>query len=133
LYVIVVLGVSMVEFIFVGFGITNAIVYLSVSEWLRKIISGISDEEFKSMLLLQRFKRDNTYSFRRRWFGKIVRCHACCGFWVGIFLSYLGYRDIFESVPRWVEIEIDICGGFLLSCSNFLIWLIARKLGAEEL
>jgi len=116
---------SALEFAIIGFGITNALTYLSVLEWYRKILSGLSDVEFDFYVVKQ-----GRSSFRGKWIGKLVRCHACTGFWVGVFLSYLTGADIFDYGHRIVGC---MAGGFFLSCTSFFMWLVARKLGAEEL
>lgn len=117
---------SALAFAIIGFGITNALAYLSIFSFYRKIASGISDADF------ERKSRDGLLpGFRARWIGGLVRCHACTGFWVGVFLAYVTGADILMTCGHMIT--RCIAGGFFLSCTSFFMWLVARKLGAEEL
>lgn len=114
-------------FIFIGFSITNAVAFLHVFSIFRRIISGLSDAGFRLMI-----REGVKLSFRERFFGKLVRCHACMGFWVGAFLSWYGGGCISRYVDNLSQIDTIVADGFMLSGANFIIWLVLRKLGAEE-
>lgn len=109
-------------FFAIGFSITNSLVYLHVFHWFRKLVSGVTDVQFES---------DKPIGFRQETIGGLVRCHTCMGFWVGILLSW-GYGGfINEYMDLMYPVNI-LCDGLLLSSNNFFLWLVARKLGAEE-
>ena len=118
-------------FLLVGFSITNAVVFLHVFHWLRHLASGMTDREFHIAVELKRGQR--LEGFRNAYLGRMVRCHACMGFWVGLLLSilysgfvcrYLDFLSLYDSV---------IADGFLLSGFNFCVWVMLRKFGAESL
>jgi hypothetical protein len=114
-------------FLAVGFSITNTLVFLHVFHWLRVLISGLTDREFQN-----RTMRRGLQGFRQEYLGRLVRCHACAGFWVGVSLSLIGAGSISEYMD--LSFPLDVVGdGFLLSVSNFGFWLVLRRLGAEEL
>jgi len=129
---------SLFLFLLIGFSVTNALTFLHVFLWFRTLVSGVSDKKFEHIV-----SRDNDdtvpYSvlkrftlFRYEYLGRLVRCHACMGFWVGVCLSLLQGGFITEYMQCAYDLFF-LWDGFLLSGSNFFIWLIARKLGAEEL
>lgn len=99
------------------------LVFLHIFHWFRKLTSGITDEEFRNKKL---------EGFREEFIGRLVRCHTCMGFWVGVFLS-LFYESISAQYIEFPSLSYVIFDGILLSGNNFFVWLIARKLGAEEL
>jgi len=114
-------------FVLIGFSITNAVVFLHVFAWLRSVISGLSDNEFEFAS-----HKGTLEGFRQKVLGRLFRCHACTGFWVGGFLS----ASLGGFISEYVELSFtfDVVGsGLLLSCTNFIIWVVLRKLGAEEL
>lgn len=114
-------------FLFVGFSVTNAIVFLHVFAWFRKLVSGVSDADFRTLAFERRL------SLRGATVGRLVRCHACTGFWVGglLSLSHGGFIvDYIEALPGW---EGAIADGFLVSGGNFVLWVFLRHLGAEEM
>ena len=110
-------------FLAIGFSITNTVAYLHVFHWLRYAISGVSDVEFEML---------KTPGFRKRFIGRLVRCHACLGFWIGILLSF-GYGGFINEYMDLTYPVTMVCDGFLLAGNNFFLWLVARRLGAEEL
>lgn len=118
---------SLLLFLLIGFSITNALVFLHAFHWLRIFISGMTDWVFSLAI-----KKRMLHGFRNAYLGRFVRCHACMGFWVGVSLSLLagGFINKYMGLSF---IEVVIGDGFLLSGSNFFIWLVLRKLGAEEL
>ena len=114
-------------FILVGFSITNTLVFLHVFHWMRSLVSGLTDMEFSEAV-----SRRWLTGFRQAYLGRLVRCHACMGFWVGVSLSLIGWGPISEYMDLLFPLDV-IGDGFLLSGSNFFAWLVLRKLGAEEL
>jgi len=119
---------ALLIFLFVGFSITNAITFLHVSHWFRILVSGFDDDDFREYS-----KQGKIEGFREEYLGRLVRCHACMGFWVGCFLSWYcgGFIDEYMTI-RAIPDAI-IADGLMLSFFNFFTWLIFRKLGAEEL
>ena len=117
-------------FVLVGFSITNAIVFLHMFEWLRQLACGLDDFGFRKAIFRNRVK---PCGFRVTFIGRLFHCHACMGFWVGVLLSvaYGGFiLDHIDSISLYESVALD---GFLLSGTNFIAWVILRKLGAEEL
>lgn len=111
----------------IGFSVTNTLAYLHVFHWLRSLVSGLTDREFNARVL-----RRGLQGFRQEYLGRLVRCHACLGFWVGVSLSLIGLGSISEYVD--LSFPLDVVGdGFLVSGTNFFVWLVLRRLGAEEL
>jgi len=117
---------SALAFAIVGFGIANALAYLSIFSFYRKSVSGISDADFE-----QKVRDGRLRGFRAVYLGRLVRCHTCTGYWVGVFLAYVTDADILMTCGH--VITRCIAGGFFLSCTSFFMWLVARRLGAEEL
>ena len=119
-------GLAMLIFIFlvIGFSITNTIVFMHVCAWLRKLVCGVDDATFRSQ---------PKQGFRVGWLGRLFHCHTCMGFWVGVLLSYFHGGFIVEYVDSLGRVESAIGDGFLLSAFNFALWLVLRRLGAEEL
>jgi len=114
-------------FLAVGFAITNTLVFLHVFHWLRVLVSGITDKRF-----YRAASNDKLNGFRNGYVGRLVRCHACTGFWLGVSLSlvYGGF------ISRYMDLSFPgdvLADGFMLSGSNFCVWVVLRKLGAEEL
>lgn len=117
-------------FLVVGFGATHALVFLHVFHWLRRLVSGISDREFSRAARWRQGKR--LRGFRQEYLGRLVRCHACTGFWVGVSLSL--FHGSFISEYMVLPFPADVMGdGIVLSCFSFCLWVVLRKLGAEEL
>jgi hypothetical protein len=114
-------------FLAIGFSITNAMSFLHVSSWLRKAVSGLTDLQFSI-----KAEQNELSGLRQAWLGRLVRCHACLGFWVGGFLSVLfqGFISEYMEVSFAGSVILD---GFLLSGFNFVLWVVLRKLGAGEL
>jgi hypothetical protein len=93
---------------------------------LRLLVSGMSDKEF-----FDKAHSGTLCGFCEVYLGRLIRCHACTGFWVGIFLSLLHEGFIHNRIANhWTGILFD---GFLLSAFNFVFWIALRRLGAEEL
>lgn len=115
-------------FLIVGFSITNAIVFLHVFGWLRRLIAGISDAEFN-----EKAGQGTLKGFRRAFLGRLLHCHACLGFWVGSFLSISFGGFIQEYVEVGSLPIVVLLDGFLLSGSNFILWVFLWRHGAEEL
>lgn len=113
-------------FFCVGFSATNILVFLHVCHWLRELVSGLSDEGFRLKCKV------GGLSVREAYLGRLMRCHACMGFWVGVSLSALYGGFITEYMV--LSFPADVIGdGLLLSFFNFLLWVVLRKLGAEDL
>ena len=107
-------------FLTVGFAITNALVYLHLFHWLRKLVSGVSDNKFCDLSL-----SGNLYGIRQTVLGRLFRCHTCIGFWVGIVLTWIEFNWSIKVHP--------IIGGFLLSGFNFILWTVLVRLGVHKL
>ena len=118
---------SLFLLLFIGFSVTNAVAYLHVFHWLRRLVSGVSDKEFYSVI------SSGEVNFRVSFLGRLLRCHACFGFWVGVFLySFNGNPIVEEMIVCGPVVEV-IGFGFLQLGFNSFAWLILRRLGAEEL
>lgn len=115
-------------YIVVGFSITNSIVFLHIFSWFRRLVSGMSDSSF-----LQQSRTLSLRGFRAAWLGRLVRCHACMGFWVGAFLSAVCGGFINEYMEFGFPYSQHVADGLFLSGTNFMVWVALRKLGAEEL
>jgi hypothetical protein len=119
--------VSLIFILFIGFSVTHAVAYLHVFHWLRKLISGVSDKEFYMVIT------SGEVNFRASFFGRLLRCHACLGFWVGVFLYSFNGNPIVEEMVVHGPIVEAVCSGFLQLGFNSFAWLILMRLGAEEL
>lgn len=121
---------DLIIFLVCVLSISHTIVFLHITHWFRKLVSGVSDGNFILYTMTGAFGKSNR--FRNAYLGRLVRCHACMGFWIGSFLSLLYGGFIIDYVD--VPIIVGIIGdGFFASIFNFFAWLILRKLGAEEL
>ena len=116
-----------VLFFLVGFSITNSIVFLHVFSWFRNLISGMNDNEFQVKAGSKLLK-----GFREEYLGRVVRCHACMGFWVGVFLS-VSFGGVISKYVIMCEFLSYVFDGFSLSGFNFLIWVLLRRLDVEDL
>jgi len=122
---------ALLFFLLVRFSITNAIVFLHVFHWFRKLVSGLTDRQF---YLATAFKQGQRLDgFREAYLGRLVRCHACMGFWVGLLLSVLYKGFICRYLDFLSVYDTVIADGFLLSGFNFCVWVVLRKLEAESL
>ena len=115
-------------FLLIGFSVTNSIVFLHVFAGLRDVVSGIDDTGFyaesRSGLLI---------GFREAFIGRLFRCHACMGFWVGLVMSICFGGFVCR---YWLVDNVFILAcldAFLLSGFNFIVWVVLRRLGSEEL
>lgn len=90
-------------------------------------MSGISDDAFSQLV-----SRKELLTWREANLGRLVRCHACSGFWVGMGISLWQCGFVSEFFIGGM-LEIAILDGFLLSGFNFCLWILLKKLGAEEL
>ncbi len=115
-------------FLAVGFSITNAVVFLHVFSWLRKLVCGLSDKEFHKLA-----HGGMLSGFRGGFLGRLFHCHACMGFWIGVLLSLRLGGIIVEHVSAISQLEGIVADGFLLSGFNFCLWVVFRKLGVEEM
>ena len=115
-------------FVAIGFAAANALVFLHVFAWLRRLVSGVSDTEFDEAAREGRLK-----GFRRAWLGRLVRCHACMGFWIGVGISawWGGLSD--EYLQFLGVIGTLAADGLLLSGACFGIWVVLRRLGAGSM
>lgn len=118
-----------VAWLFLGFSITNIVVYQHVFSWMREFITGISDKRFFELAVTGDLDR---FGFRIRSMGRLVHCHACFGFWCGLSLCLLGGHPIVESMTSCFPVGCFYAGA-IQSGFNLVMWLILRKLGAEEL
>jgi len=116
-------------FLSIGFSITNAVVFLHVFHWLRRAVSGLSDHDFYEMV---QKKRGRSVGFRTSYLGRLVRCHACVGFWIGVFLSLISGSFINEYMSLSFPIDV-VADGLLMSGFNFVVWVILKRHGATEL
>lgn len=118
----------MFTFLLVGFAITNMLVFLHVGHWFRKLVSGLTDTEFFTMMCNP---TPRLTTFRHVWLGRLVRCHACMGFWVGLGMSLVCGPNAYFCVDCGLYYADAVGDGLLVSGSNFIVWLVCRKLGAE--
>ena len=118
---------EMLIFLSCGFAITNAVVFLHAFHWWRKLSSGLADSEFEFLAA-----QGHLRGWRAQYIGRLVRCHACTGFWVGAFLSLIcgGFIIDYVDIP---DISGVIGDGLVLSGFNFVLWVVLRKLGVEDL
>lgn len=118
----------LVLFLAVGFSIVNAITFLHVFHWFRRLVSGATDRMFREVAA-----SGEPLSLRMATVGRLVRCHACTGFWVGVLLSWVYGGFIVAYVGSLSRFESMVADGFLLSGFSLAAWVILRRLGAEEL
>lgn len=123
---------TFVLFLSVGFGITNALAHLRAFEWFRRIVSGITDEKFRRLSSCNRLT-----GCRSNFLGGLLRSHASLGILVGslmyVFLYLISRDSIMEMRITEYSVADTVLFGFLQSSVNFVVWLILRRLGAEEL
>jgi hypothetical protein len=123
---------TFVLFLSVGFGITNAFAHLRSFEWFRRVLSDITDEKFYRLSSCNRLT-----GYRSKFLGGLLRSHASLGVIVGALMYaflYIISRDsiIYMRITEYSVLD-TILFGFLQSSVNFVVWLILRRLGAEEL
>lgn len=125
-------------------GLTMAFSKLYVGKWFREGISGIGDEQFYGQagsryedpdryLSDPKFKLPWSYcevswGFRQSYLGRLVRCPACSGFWIGLVMSGAVFLD-YMSYFSYVHCVMYALGGSALS---ILFWFILVKLGVLE-
>lgn len=117
-------------FVLASFGLSNALAFLHIGLPFRILVSGLSDKQF-----YLRIKYDRLRGVRQTVLGRACRCHACIGFWIGAILS-LGWAAQFDyALVGNVSVRIAqlVLGGLVASGSNFIIWVILKRLGAELL
>lgn len=115
-------------YLVMGFALTNAAAFLHIGHRFRKAVSGLSDDQFR--VLAHNKLLDG---FRQEMLGRLVRCHACAGFWIGSLLSLLHGGFIVEYMRVNSTVEQVVGDGLLLSGSNFILWVLLRWFKAEEL
>ena len=125
-------SVVLIGLLIIGFSITNLIVFLHVFHFLRTFVSGINDQQFLIASSCHRL-----HGFRQVYLGRLMRCHACMGFWVGLALYLLLHFCIKTDIINMGWTTSTFCNalGYALfqSIANFGFWLVFRRLGAEEL
>lgn len=126
-----VLNMHLFLFLAVGFGVSNAIAYLRAFEWLRKVVSGLSDVQFEYSLK-DEGETETRISVIRDFFGHGIRCHACIGFWIGMILSMLAGSVSLGGLTDCRAIAV-VADGLLLSASNFVLWTVLSGIGAKDL
>lgn len=95
-------------------GLTLAITKLYVFKWFRELVTGISDKEFNRDVGTD---LETSWGFRRKYFGRLFRCPACTGFWVGLFFSGIPHLEFIRNLNDVFE-----CFKFGLSASFFCIF-----------
>jgi len=110
-----------------GFAITNAVSFLHIGHGLRKAVCGLPDDDFFALA-----KQGALRGVRRSFFGRLVHCHACTGFWVGCLLS-LEHGGFIVKYMNVSIAEQTVGDGLLLSGFNFILWVVLVRLGAQEL
>ena len=121
--------VALVEYWLAVFGLANAIVFLHVGRPVRESITGVTDEEFRRRM---GGHGGGLSSWRHSVIGRMFRCHACMGFWVGIPLAVLHW-GVPPYCPDPALIKISICSSLSASAFNFIVWTVLVKLGADKL
>jgi len=104
----------MLIFISGAIGISIAFTKLMIFEVLRGLLSGISDSDFYFS-----HKKNNHW---QAYVGKLVRCPACFGFWVGS----IGYYFIQKAVV--VE---SLLVGFSVCWLALFFWSVMEKMGVK--
>lgn len=120
---------EIIFFCLTAFGITNALSFLHVGHWFRRLVCGLWDKGFYHCLRNDHLG-DYLEGFRQRVLGRLVHCHACLGFWVGFGLSAGGLGPFWAGDLWWLAAIMD---GFFVSSVNFILWVTLRKLGADKL
>lgn len=115
-------------YLVMGFALTNAFAFLHIGHGFRKAVCGLPDRDFFALA-----KQGALRGVRRSFFGKLVHCHACLGFWIGCLLSLAHGGFIVEYMKVGSTVEAVVMDGLLLSGFNFILWVILVRLGAEEL
>lgn len=124
--------ISLVEYWMAVFGLTLVLTKLHVFKWFREGVSGVSDWDFDEMAGTR--EEDIYWEFRQSTIGRLLRCPACMGFWVGAAMALPYWFDL-EYIAKldlwWVCFYCFVSG---LSASAFCMagWLVFKKLGAER-
>ena len=105
------------------FGVTNALVFLHVGTSIRRWVSGVSDETFQRGNAHRQSKRP---TFRSVYLTRLVRCHACAGFWIG---SLFSFARLFFQTERSITsiVALSFYEGASASCICFLVWVAIKK------
>lgn len=101
------------------------IVFQYVFSWLRKVVTGMSDEQF-----YQRIQAGTISGFRNAFLGRLFRCHTWMGFWVGGELYALGAYGFIGDITHHAVLGY-ILAGLLQSVFNTVAWMALLKLGAQ--
>ena len=116
--------VALLEYWLAVFGLTNAITFLHIGKPIREFFSGVSDDDFYERARCVSGKGLQTW--RHAFIGRLFRCHACMGFWVGIPLAlFFQKADIF--VIEYDVIASAICASLSASAVNFIIWALIHR------
>lgn len=146
-------GMDLVVYFLSVIGMTLAFAKLYVGKFIRELISGIKDEQFYEEVGTEKEDRQrmarkvsdswclhykiNTgvflkwcegWSFRQSYIGRLVRCPACSGFWIGLLIACLRFLDLY-SVESYILCVSYALGGSALS---LLFWGTMVKFGIME-
>ncbi len=115
-----------IPYLLTTFGLTNALAFLHVGRPFRHAASGLTDAEFRTMA-------DKGYleGFRQCVIARMVRCHACMGFWMGCLLSPAYWAG--PGTSPMVIIQHVSHDGLAASAFCFIVWVALWRLGAEKL
>jgi len=83
------------------FGLTLAMTKLYVGKKYREIVSGISDLDFYTG---HNNPFEESWSTWQSYVGRLVRCPACTGFWVGCLMAIIYWFDFPNS--EWTSFEM---------------------------
>lgn len=84
-------------------GATTAITKLYVGRPVRRWVSGLSDTRFESEIGTP---KESWWGFRASILGRLVRCPACTGFWVGLIFASLVALDVVFSLSSVVDAAV---------------------------
>lgn len=96
---------NIILFLVVGFGVTNMLASLTIFEWFRKFVSGVSDEAYSRLSSCNRLQ-----GCRASLLGRLVRSHASLGVVIGCILYvslYLISQDSIINMKMTGRIAVD--------------------------
>lgn len=119
----------LLTFTVICFAVSIAVTQLHAFGWLRRLVSGLWDKEWYPFIARDSQRNDfdptnhRIRKFRVFFLGRLIRCPACIGFWVGLTMSYYFYENLILAVQE----------GFWALGINYIAWALLVKIGAKLL
>lgn len=114
------------------FGLTSAFSKFYVGKWLRETISRLTDKQFKDDVGTD--KEECQWDRWQCYIGRLVRCTACAGFWIGLALA-IPYQVLYSdwAIEFGFHLGEMILKAYFMALSasafNIIGWMILEKLG----